>query len=215
MSKQTKASKNQFVLVNQIFNHDQESLGHIFVFAGKDNLPKQVPTNWKYPIDFCQGKVYIRVKVLSKPTKEKVRYMLYLLSGGHGDDYRAVIGHNLVEFTEPGIYEFEADVSSTFDYKNINWEQPIDEMLVSVWDRNNFPIETRWGHGGKWQGSPDLSLYYPMKVHYTAVVVAKGSQFQGWPGQFALVKSQVMASVKQGFNAFKGSVKRILRGGKD
>lgn len=210
MVSSTKASAQQFVLVNKIFNHDQESLGHVRLFAGKDNLPKQVPTNWKYPVNYCNGKVHIRVEVLSKPTKAKVKYMLYLLSGGHGDEYRAVIGHNLVEFTEPGVYEFEENVSSIFDYEHINWEQPIDEMLVSVWDKNNFPIETRWHHAGKWEGSPNISLYYPLKVHYTAVVVPEGGEFQGWPGKLDLLKADAKAALNRSLNPLRAVKKKLL-----
>lgn len=211
MENQTKASAEQFVLVNKVFTHDQTSLGHVFAFVGKDNLPKGVPTNWKSPVNYCQGKIHIRVEVLSKPTKAKVKYMLYLLSGGHGDEYRAVIGHNLVEFTEPGVYEFEEDVSSIFDYKNVNWEQPIDEMLVSVWDKNNFPIDTRWGHGGKWDGSPDTSLYYPMKVHYTVVVVPEGGKFQGWPGKLELVKADAIALLQRSLDPLRAVKKKLIK----
>jgi hypothetical protein len=197
MSHLKKANLDQFVLLNQIFTHDEETLGHIFVFSGEENLPKAIPQNWNLPVNFSEGKLHIRVKVMSKPTKAKVRYMLYLMSGGHGDQYRAVVGHNLVEFTEPGTYDFEENVSSIFDQENINWARPLHEMIVSVWDKNNFPVETRWSHGGKWEGSPHLSLYYPMKVHYTAVVVAKGGKFRGWPSRFALLQEKVKNRLKR------------------
>lgn len=211
MVNSTTAGAKQFVLVNKVFTHDQNTLGHIFVFAGKDNLPKGVPTNWKHPVNYCNGKIHIRVEVLSKPTNAKVKYMLYLLSGGHGDQYRAVIGHNKVEFREPGIYEFEEDASSIYEYKNINWEQPIDEMLVSVWDQNNFPIDTRFGHGGKWEGSPNLSLYFPMKVHYTVVVVPEGGVFEGWPGKLDLVKADAKALLGRSLAPLR-AIKRTLVG---
>ncbi|XGV97742.1 MAG: hypothetical protein ACAF41_02150 [Leptolyngbya sp. BL-A-14] len=196
MKEKNKAEKSQFTLVDQIFNHDQKSLAHIFIFAGKA-LPKGIPTNWQSPINFCEGKIYIRVRVLKKPTKAPVRYMLYLMSGGHGDAYRAVVGHNLVTFSEPGTYTFEQSMLSILDYSNIDWSQSLEEMLVSVWDQHNFPIETRWGHGGKWEGSPDLTLYYPMKIHYTAVVVAKNGKFQGFPGRLSLFQAELIRLISK------------------
>jgi hypothetical protein len=188
MRNKHQAEKNQFTLIDQIFKHDQANLAHIFVFSGKD-VPKGVPIDWQSPTNFDKGKIYIRVSVLQKPTKIPVRYMLYLMSGGHGDEYRAVIGHNLVQFSEPGTYTFEQPLQSIDGYENIHWGQPLDEMLVSVWDQHNFPVDTRWGHGGKWEGSPNIELYYPMKVHYTAVVVAENGTFQGFPNRFSLFQS--------------------------
>lgn len=185
-----RTERNQFTLVDQVFNHDRANLAHIFVFSGQD-LPKGVPTNWQSPTNFDQGKLYIRVRVLHKPTKAPVKYMLYLMSGGHGDEYRAVIGHNLVQFSEPGTYTFEQATQSIWGYEKIHWQQSLDEMLVSVWDQHNFPIDTRWGHGGKWEGSPNIELYYPMKVHYTAVVVAENGKFQGFPGRLSLVQASL------------------------
>lgn len=203
---------NQFVLVDQIFQHDEQTLGHVFVFAGKENLPKGVPHDWRYPIDFTQGKAHIRVTVLDKPTDRPVRYMLYLLSGGHGDEYRAVIGTKSVEFSRPGTYEFEEDIRSLFGFENVNWEKPIDEMLVSVWDRHNFPVETRWGHGGKWEGSPNTALYYPMKIHYTVVIVAPSATFKGFPGRLQFLQASLRRMLGHWSRELKGRVKQLLRG---
>ena len=49
-------------------------------------------------------------------------------------------------------------------------------MLV-IKDKDGNPVDDRFGFGGKWDGSPDFSLYYPMTVRFTAVVVAKGATY--------------------------------------
>lgn len=49
-------------------------------------------------------------------------------------------------------------------------------MLV-VKDKAGHPVDDRFGFGGKWDGSPDFSLYYPMTVRFTAVVVARGASY--------------------------------------
>ncbi len=52
----------------------------------------------------------------------------------------------------------------------------MDTMLV-IKDKDGRPVDDRFGFGGKWDGSPDFSLYYPMTVRFTAVVVAKGAAY--------------------------------------
>ncbi len=52
----------------------------------------------------------------------------------------------------------------------------MDTMLV-IKDKDGKPVDDRFGFGGKWDGSPDFSLYYPMTVRFTAVVVAKGAAY--------------------------------------
>ncbi|HLF95010.1 MAG TPA: hypothetical protein VJB14_16195 [Planctomycetota bacterium] len=49
-------------------------------------------------------------------------------------------------------------------------------MLV-IKDKAGKPVDDRFGFGGKWDGSPDFSLYFPMTVRLTAVVVAKGAAY--------------------------------------
>lgn len=49
-------------------------------------------------------------------------------------------------------------------------------MLV-IKDKAGNPVDDRFGFGGKWDGSPDFSLYYPMTVRFTAVVVARGAAY--------------------------------------
>lgn len=48
-------------------------------------------------------------------------------------------------------------------------------MLV-IKDRAGKPVDDKRQFAGKWHGSPDWSLYFPMTVRFTAVVVAKGAR---------------------------------------
>jgi hypothetical protein len=53
-------------------------------------------------------------------------------------------------------------------------------MMLVVKDGNGIPVDSRYGWLGQWAGSPDFSLYYPMQVHYRAILVPAGGTFQGW-----------------------------------
>ena len=53
--------------------------------------------------------------------------------------------------------------------------------VLVVKDTDGKPVDTRYGFDGAWAGAPDLGLYYPMQVRYTAVLVPPGGTFTGFP----------------------------------
>ncbi|MEM6428838.1 MAG: hypothetical protein AAF708_06305, partial [Deinococcota bacterium] len=64
---------------------------------------------------------------------------------------------------------------------SFNWQQRIGRQVLILKDQQGLPIDNRYGFDGKWYASPIFSLYYPMNVRYTAVLVPAGGQFMGWP----------------------------------
>jgi hypothetical protein len=65
-----------------------------------------------------------------------------------------------------------------------NWEHPIHAFQLVVVDGRGVPVSRRVEQGkNPFQGSPNLGLYLPLDIRYTAVVVAPGAQFTppaGW-----------------------------------
>lgn len=59
----------------------------------------------------------------------------------------------------------------------IDWSRRLLDTMIVIKDRAGNPVDDRYGFGGKWDGSPDFSLYYPMTVRFTAVVVARGAAY--------------------------------------
>jgi len=50
-------------------------------------------------------------------------------------------------------------------------------LLVVVWDENFQQIDDRWGFG---ENIENIDGYYPMDVHFQAVIVPLGGNFSGW-----------------------------------
>lgn len=143
------------------------------------NLPSSVPYNLVSPVNYAQGKIYQRVQVITKPSTKTVQYGLCLFQ-----DYIISQKHactSQMRFTAPGTYYSSQAMTSLYQYGNINWSRYLLLEMLVVKDGNGAPVDTRMGFGGKWIGSPDLSLYYPMKVRYTAIIVPPGGGEPVWP----------------------------------
>jgi hypothetical protein len=63
-------------------------------------------------------------------------------------------------------------------------DRPLFAMQLAVTYQRGAIVHRRVEQGhNKFEGSPDLSLYLPLKVRYTAIVVAKGATLtppSGW-----------------------------------
>lgn len=59
----------------------------------------------------------------------------------------------------------------------IDWGRRLLDVMLVIKDKDGHPVDDRYGFGGKWDGSPDFSLYYPMTVRFTAVAVARGAAY--------------------------------------
>jgi hypothetical protein len=65
--------------------------------------------------------------------------------------------------------------STKFDFS-----QPLFAMQLAVTDLRGMIVHRRveQGERNRFEGSPDLGRYLPLKVRYTAIVVAQGAEFQ-------------------------------------
>lgn len=57
-------------------------------------------------------------------------------------------------------------------------EIPQPQLMDQGRQRDSGRSRIEQGERSKFEGSPNLSLYLPLKVRYTAIVVAKGAVFQ-------------------------------------
>jgi len=53
--------------------------------------------------------------------------------------------------------------------------------MLHITDKNNHQPDSYDGFMGKWYGSPNWGLYYPMRLRYTAVIVPPGGGAPVWP----------------------------------
>jgi hypothetical protein len=131
------------------------------------------PSNWKSPVDYSTGTVYLRHEVLTKPSDLETFAELAILGRGNGYGYTAV---NWPNYKTTGVYEWSAPFSAfrhsdTFDFAN----GPSRGL--------NLVLSTMiFGERKRVNSTPDPSKFVPSKIKVTIVVVSKGSVFMKPPG---------------------------------
>jgi hypothetical protein len=71
-------------------------------------------------------------------------------------------------------------MSALTQYQTIDWRQGMLNLMLIVKDGDGNPIDGSFPLIENWHGSPELELYYPMQVRYSAVIIPPGGQFGGW-----------------------------------
>ena len=129
---------------------------------------------------YSLGTLYQKIEVLSKPSSEPVQYQLCLVPNDDISVQPACTRASGLSFSEPGVYQFEQSISSLSQYDAIDWSKGISDLILVLKDKDGYPVDNRYFFSNDGT-SLDMSLYYPMQVRYSAVLVPAGSQFAGWP----------------------------------
>ena len=151
--------------------------------VGRQYRSLEIPDNWLSPANDYDGKIHYRVEVIEKPNTNIVTSLLCRVTTEefHGT-HNVWFGHGVVAFREPGLYHFEQPVLARRPFireSKFRFDKPLFAMQLAVTDQRGAIVHRRVEQGNnKFEGSPDLSLYLPLKVRYTAMVVAKGAKFE-------------------------------------
>lgn len=167
-------AQDQFTLLDATHTHSTDSKAFSFF-----PIPAGVPSNWYLPSDYAGGTIHMRLEVFTKPSARGVNYQICVFQGARSKENHACARYQY--FTGPGVYTWDEGVGSLWQFNEIDWRQPLTETMLVVKDKDGNPVDDRFGFGGLWDGSPDFSLYYPMQVRFTAIVVARGSVFMPPP----------------------------------
>ncbi len=169
------------VLLNVTYTHQASAdgaQGGAFSFFSS---PKSLDASLIAPVNYAAGTLYQRVQVLRKPSSDPVEYQLCLVPDENISVEPACSNQSALKFTKPGVYTHSQSMRSLQRYSSIDWASGLLRLMLVIKDGQGNPIDPNYPFKGAWKGSPDLSLYYPMKVHYTAILVPPGASFPGWP----------------------------------
>ena len=149
----------------------------------KFNFAPDFPTgSLVSPVNYAAGTLYQRIQVFTKPSSNPVQYQICVFQDQIISSKHVCSSSSKLTFIKTGTYYASQSMTSMFQYNNINWERELLVAMTVVKDKNGNPVDNTYSQFvGKWYGSPDLSLYYPMKVHYTAIIVPPGGGEPIWP----------------------------------
>ena len=173
------SAAQQFTLVDDVFTFAED--GHV-----GDIPPKEATESWKKPVDYYGGWAHIRVEVMQTAnTSTPVSVLCRVLSGEHKDRAKVSrLGYRKVVFRKPGVYHFRIAIASMeplVSPSDFRWDVRPTALQIVAADKNGQMV-SRWEHDlGTFLGQ--MQDYLPLKVRYTAIIVAKGGRFQapvGW-----------------------------------
>ncbi|VVB55280.1 Carbohydrate binding domain protein [uncultured archaeon] len=145
------------------------------------SIPFGFPSNLVSPIDYAHGTAYQRIQVITKPSTKIVQYQQCVFQDGILANKQVCTTASKLQFSSIGTYYANQSMTSLFQYSNISWNRALFLQELIVKDGRGWPVDDRYGFLGTWIGSPDFSLYYPMQVRYTYIIVAPGGGEPIWP----------------------------------
>jgi hypothetical protein len=153
------------------------------VTTGDHGFPRDYPPlasangDWTSPVNYAEGTLYYRVQVRSQPQAQQMRlqfcFWQYNYTLENCGPMANVYGAGGVEVTwAVGVQDMWMKDGNPMDWKN-----PRQTNGVAIKNMAGLPVSdyNNWN----WNGE-DPSLWYPLDMRFTVVVVAKGSTFSGW-----------------------------------
>ncbi len=145
-------------------------------------MPSANPNNWTSPINYAQGTLYQRIEIIEKPTTTPARYALCMFQDQVLAPRHACGDLTKIKFTGPGLYYSSQAMTTFYQYSTaIDWTRKPHVIMLHVTDDFNHQPDSYTGFMNLWYGTPNWSLYYPMKLRYTAIIVPPGGGAPVWP----------------------------------
>lgn len=164
----------------RIFHFDDTVTASGYSGFVMDKTSQYLEQNWVSPVDFAGGRVYTRAEIISIPKNQpdmKLGWCFWqrdpnknLLENCKGNNVAGVPG--TVETWSYALNDMWKKGGKAVDYS-----QPRLKMGFIIRDGDNDPVSLKTSDN--WGGN-DPNDWYPMRVKYTVVLVAKGATFSGW-----------------------------------
>ena len=144
--------------------------------------PPDLPDSWMRPVDYRDGTIHYRIEVFEKTnTTQPITLLSRLTTDVHHGTHNVWLGHGVCVFKTTGTHYFSQPVYSHRPFtrdSSFNWDRPVYELQLVVSDLRGACVHrsVEQAHNA-YDGAPDLALYLPLKVRYTAIVAAAGAKF--------------------------------------
>lgn len=151
-------------------------------------FPRQQPPinnfDWTQPVDYAHGTLYYRVEIKRQPEPQDMRLQLCFWQP---ESANATYKFGLENCGPPqsimgeaeNVATWSRDVQDMWKLKGnlIDWTRSRFRAGVAVKNSAGEPVSNY--NGWEWNGE-DPKKWYPLVMHFTAVVVPKDGQFCGW-----------------------------------
>jgi hypothetical protein len=161
-------------LADTVIEHRPSTSGgsSAFTFLATPDLERDLTA-------FVGGSVHQRLEVRAKPTDAPILYQLCLVP----EDISvrpACSDASAMRVTGTGRFVVDQPLSTLSGVTDLDWRRGLTQVMLVIRHPDGTPIDDRFlGQAERTAVDPDA--YYPMSVRFSAVLVAPGTDFSGWP----------------------------------
>lgn len=175
ISVSTSIQAEQFVLFDKTFDFEKKDAvptkSHLRVTLNE--LSKDMPTNWKSPVNYADGSLYVFIDVLKKPKgSEKTHWSLCYIAnkGQNGSSYACASSPH---YAETGKFKIVRDMKKLWQKDKVVWEKGIKAVtLVTKASKSKSGVKGK-AHAHL---QPNMDLFFPTKIRVIMVQVSAGDK---------------------------------------
>ena len=133
--------------------------------------------NWIAPINYAEGRIYLRAEIRSQPVAQTNRLQFCMWQ--YDFTLETCSSMRTVEGTPGNVVEWSQPIQNMWklDGNPMDWANPRQRYGVAIKNASGLPVSNF--SGWEWNGE-DPTLWYPLDMRFTVVVVPKGGTFSGW-----------------------------------
>ncbi|MEZ4515601.1 MAG: hypothetical protein R3C44_01765 [Chloroflexota bacterium] len=144
---------------------------------GDADVTEAANFDWTEPVNYAEGTMYFRVEIYDQPVPKEMKLQLCFWQDG---TQLESCGPTQLLTGDPGtVAEWSVEVTKMYKKNGIpiDWSQPRSRVRVAIKNKDNVPVSNI----GDWNwGGDDPDEWYPLDMHFSAVVVEAGAGFSGW-----------------------------------
>jgi len=145
-------------------------------------MPANNPGSWTSPVDYSKGTLHQRLEVISKPSATPVMFALCMFQDEVISSRHTCGSLGKLRFTAPGTFKSSQAMTNLYQYSTaVDWTRKPHVIMLHITDDYKHQPDSYSDKMPYWYGTPDWSLYYPMRVRYTAIIVPPGGGAPVWP----------------------------------
>jgi hypothetical protein len=158
----TPASAEQFVAVDVTYTHSAETTkdSHYFVKPSA-----ATPSNWRSPVNYAGGSVYMHFEVYTKPSNEPTVWVICFIGS---PSYACT---DTGAHTTTGVYEKNVKLPDIWQYGQVDWSKPITQIPIILKDDANVKVAPEN------VGAARSALFMPTKLRAVITIVSAGGTY--------------------------------------
>ncbi len=133
--------------------------------------------NWVTPINYAEGTFHLRAEIRGQPVAQtnRLQFCIWQYSFTLETCTRA----QTVDGTPGNVVTWSQTINSMWKLNGnpMDWANPRQRYGVAIKNTSGLPVSNF--NGWEWNGE-DPTLWYPLDMRFTVVVVPKGGTFAGW-----------------------------------